>query len=141
MKVLVQVFAIVGLMCAISVAEAQMPVQVESKSPDSVGQQLVYQFKGRAGFSSSLTTAFVQDKPRLQVNFVTMDQHEGLPGTSTLYAVVVLWRHPEEPLPLYLTHSVGYCGSQRIADCAGRLIAHVSEQADHVLRISGAANR
>ena len=132
-------FAVLGYLIS-SAASAEMPVEVISTTPDMVGQRLVYYLKEGIRSSSSLGISFDQKKVRMQVNVVTLDQSQTYPGYSTVYSVVILWNNPAQPFPFYLNQYVGYCGSDRIHECADGLVANVSEQADDVLRAFRAAS-
>jgi len=122
-------------------AFAEMPVEINSTTPDVVGQRLVFALKEGIRSSSSLGISFDQSKPRMQVNVVTLDQSTTSSGYSTVYAVVILWNNPAQPFPLYLTQFVGYCGSNRVRECADGLVANVSEQADGMLKLFQAASK
>ena len=119
---------------------AEMPVEIKSTTPDSVGQRLVFALKESIRSSTSLGISFDQSKPRMQVNIVTLDQNTTDSGYSTAYAMVILWNNPAAPFPFYLTHIVGYCGTSRVRECADNLIAHISEQADSLLKLFQAAS-
>src|SRR5690348_15967835 len=90
-------------------ALAVMPVEVQSKTPDMVGQRLVFAFKEGIRSSASLGISFDESTPRMQVSVVTLDQNPSMPGYSTVYSVVILWNNPAQVLPYYLQQYVGYC--------------------------------
>lgn len=119
-----------------SLAQAQMPVEVNGTTPDPVGQRLVFAVKERIRSSKSLAMSFDSKVARMQVNVVTLDQNREQPGNSSSYAVVVLWNNPADLLPYYLTHFVGYCGSAKVNECADGVVATISEQADELTRLA-----
>jgi hypothetical protein len=133
MKLLLRLAVI--LLASTSSAWAEMLVEINSTSNDTVGQRLVYYLKEGIRSSSSLGISFDQKQARLQVNVVTLDQDTRIPGYSTVYSVVILWNNPEKPFPFYLNQLVGYCGSGRVRECADGLVANVSEQADNIIRL------
>jgi hypothetical protein len=122
-------------------AFAEMPVEVISTTPDTVGQRLVFAMKEGIRTSASLGISFDQTKPRMQVNVVTLDQNSPNPGYSSAYSVVVLWNNPEQVFPFYLTQYVGYCGSSRVRECADGLVANVSEKADEIIKLLQVATK
>lgn len=139
---IVRLLALLCFCCYFTqLAFAEMPVEINSTTPDTVGQRLVFALKEGVRSSTSLGISFDQSKPRMQVNLVTLDQSTTSPGYSTVYAVVILWNNPAQPFPFYLTQFVGYCGSSRVRECADGLVANVSEQADSVLKLFQAASK
>ncbi len=120
---------------------AEMPVEVISRTPDTVGQRLVFAMKEGIRTSASLGISFDQTKPRMQVNVVTLDQNSSNPGYSTTYSLVILWDNPEQVFPFYLTQYVGYCGSNRVRECADDLVASVSEKSDEIIKLLQTATK
>ncbi|WP_157288443.1 hypothetical protein [Uliginosibacterium gangwonense] len=116
-------------------AIAEMPVEISSTTPDYVGQRLVFALKEEIRRSTSLGITFDRNKPRLQVNIVTLDPNSSMPGYSTSYSMVILWNNPSQPFPFYLTQFVGTCGNSRILECADGLTANVSDQSDNMLKL------
>lgn len=124
--------------CILLIAEpaiAETPVEIISNTPDSVGQRLVFAAKERIRASSSLGIYFDQTVPRMQVRIVTLEKSPSSPGYSTVYSVVFLWNNPKLPFPIYLTQQVGYCGSERIHECADRLVANIAEESEPMARL------
>ena len=124
------------------VAHAQMQIEVNATAPDQVGQRLVYAVKEGIRTSSSLALTFDQNKPRMQVNVVTLDQSASAPGFSTVYSVVILWNNPGNQIfPYYLMQYAGFCGSSRVKECADSLVANISEQSDSMLKLFNSASK
>lgn len=86
------VLLVVLSLVAIS-ANAQIPVEVLNTSNDTVGQRLVYYLKEGIRTSSSMTLTF-DERVRMQVMVVTLDQDSRNPGYSTAYSVVLVWKIP-----------------------------------------------
>ena len=127
--------AAILLVAVASTAHAEMPIEVRSKADDLVGQRLVYFLKEGIRTSSSLGLSFDEKKFRLQVNIVTLEQNLQNPGYSTVYSMVITWKIPNQPYPLYMDNWVGYCGTVRVKECAESLLADVSQKADEVIRV------
>jgi hypothetical protein len=136
-----KVFIALLMLMLSAVACAQMPVEINSTSNDTAGQRLVFSVKEGVRRSSSLVLELDQNKARMQVNIVTLDQDPRNPGYSTVYSVVILFKNPAQPFPFYLTQYVGYCGSSRVRECGDSLVANISEQADEILRAVSSARR
>lgn len=131
-------FIRLAFLCCILIGKsafAEMPVEIVSTAPDTVGQRLVFGLKEGIRSSTSLGLSYDKSKPRLQVNIVTLDQNPSNPGYSTVYAVVVVWNNPNQGFPLYLNQYVGYCGSNRVRECADSILSVVSETSDSLLKL------
>jgi hypothetical protein len=130
---------ILSLVCFETLADvARIPVEVVATAEDSVGKRLVYFVKEGIRSSSSLDLT-VDGILRIKLLIVTLDQNSSRPGYSTAYSVVVTWVNPQQPFPFYLTQYVGYCGSNRVQECAQGLVASTAEQAEFVVRMLKAA--
>ena len=114
---------------------AQVPVQVLETSEDSVGQRLTYNLKEQIRESRGLQIARDLQSQRMQFRIVTLDQNPSSPGNSTVYSAVTLWANPNVALPVFLDQQVGYCGSNRVDECAEALVASISKQADQIIAI------
>lgn len=116
-------------------ANAAMPVEIIQTTGDTVGQRLVYYVKEGIRASNSMTLAFDEKTPRMQVEIVTIDQNPANPGYSTAYSFVVLWENPNQPFPFYLNQYVGYCGANRVRACADDLVANISQNSDEIIKL------
>ncbi|GAA3720573.1 hypothetical protein GCM10022421_31040 [Oceanisphaera sediminis] len=116
-------------------ASAEMPVEVIDSGSDSVGNRLIYKIKEKIRSSSSMGLTFDQTKLRMQARISTLDQNTQNPGYSTAYSMVITWSNPDTPLPYYLNHFTGYCGSTRVDSCASDVVAALSKQSDEIIRL------
>jgi hypothetical protein len=104
----------------------KIAVYIEATSPDSVGQQLVYEMREKIDSSSHLAEADSDAKSFFQLRIVTLD-----PGTTggygqqfTVYSVVLTGTPLDGRSGLfYLDQWVGTCGSTRVTECAAQIIA------------------
>lgn len=115
-------------------ALAQMPVEVVNTGSDSVGQRLVYFLKEGIRKSSSMTLT-LDDRSRMQVHFASLDPDSRSPGRASAYSVVVAWKNPQQHIPLFLSHFVGYCGGAGVRECADSMVANISEQSELVTQL------
>ena len=120
-----------------TVSAQQIPISVEHSGNDSVGKKLAYYFKDLVHSSSSLYIATDEDsdKPKINVLIQTMErQRDGnLSNLNSIYSVIWLWkRHEEEALPIYLTSTIGYCGTNVVKGCAEGLIVDTAELAEEM---------
>ena len=127
--VLAILFALVSI-----TARAAMPVEVTSNAKDMVGSQLVYAVKENIRRSDSMKLTYSDKSYRLHVRFVTLDPSTNQSGYSTIYSLVITFDNPNS-IPLYLTSEVGTCGANRVNECAGSLVADISQESDAVIKI------
>lgn len=128
-------FLLVILLTSFSgICAAVMPVEVDATADDPVGRQLVFHVKENIRTSSSMKLSFDGSKARLQVHILTLDQSRDSPGISTAYSVVITWKIPDQPFPLYLTQYTGYCGADRVRSCAEGIVANTSEASDAFIK-------
>ena len=114
-------------------ASAATPVEVISTAPGNDGSRFVFALKERIPSSSSLEKTVDASKPRMQVLIVTIDP--GVNSGMTAYSVVITWKNPAQPYPMYLTQYVGTVGTSHISEAADGMAAGISEQADALLSL------
>jgi hypothetical protein len=113
---------------------AAVPVEISATTPDMTGSRFVFALKERIRSSKSLELTFDQGKPRFQVQIVTLNPNGGSDSHSTVYSVVITWKSPDAPFPLYITSYVGVVGGANVKDGADGVAAAISEQADSIER-------
>ena len=107
-------------------ALAQVKVHVSSTAPDSVGGRLVFGVKEAIRRSSGMTLAEREQDALISVRIVTLDPdtNNSSNGYRTIYSLVWTARTMHAtPVDMYLSNSVGLCGSGRVAECAEELTA------------------
>lgn len=112
-----------------------MPVEVVGKASDTVGGELLYAVKERIRSSRSLALTFDQREPRLQVLIVTLDPTNRKTGQMTVYSVVITWKNPSQPYPLFLNSLVGSTGGTYVDRAAEAIVASVANESDGILRM------
>jgi hypothetical protein len=113
---------------------AAVPVEVTGTSDDAVGKRLVFYFKEGIRASQSFQLS-LGNQLGLQVKIVTLDPSTNNAGYSTIYSAVWTWNNPSNPFPLYLTSSVGTCGSSRVKECAESLLVTTNDQLEDIARL------
>ena len=122
------------LICTSVAASAQIKIAIVSTVPDPVGERLVYANKEGIRRSSGMQVVDRVQDGLIRVNIVTLDPDKSdSSGNRTIYSVVwTAQTFHEIPVTMYLTNSVGICGSSRVSQCADGLIANTDEQATNV---------
>jgi hypothetical protein len=124
-----------------SLCHAAMPIDVEHTGDDIVGSNLAYLVKEDIRKSVSLEISFNSKQARMQVDVNTLDRNPQTPGLATVYAVDILWINPTQVFPLYITSNVGYCGADKVQECAMSIVAEISEQSDNIIRLLDSASK
>lgn len=127
------VFAILLLLTAKS-SLAQTAVFVEATAPDPVGSRLAYAIKEGIRRSAGMSLADREADALIGVSLVTLDpDRSDAGGNRTIYSVVWTARTLHStPVRMYLTNSVGICGTNRVSACADGLVADTDAQATKV---------
>ena len=112
-------------------APVKAAVYVQATAEDAVGRTLVYEVREAVRRSSGLALADRELDARFILRIVTIDPDSSRsPGISTVYSAVYTRRTLHEtPVDMYLTNTVGTCGSSRVESCARRMTATLDEQA------------
>ena len=134
---LLTLIAFAQCLCATQAkAQAGMPVYVESSAPDPVGKRLVYAIREGIRRSSSMSLEDREKDGFISVRVVTLNPDDGSTPVRTIYSVVWTTKTLHDtPVTMYLTNSVGLCGSAKVAECADGLVADTDEQASFVRSI------
>ncbi|MCC7068655.1 MAG: hypothetical protein IT523_09385 [Burkholderiales bacterium] len=113
---------------------AQMKVFVAATTPDSVGSRLVYSIKEGIRRSAGMALTDRSQDSIIRVNIVTLDPDKNENSSRrTIYSVVwTAQTFHSTPVTMYLTNSVGLCGSNRVQECAEDLVADTDRQASTV---------
>ena len=113
---------------------AQMKVFVAATAPDSVGSRLVYSIKEGIRRSAGMALTDRSQDSSIRVHIVTLDPDKNENSSRrTIYSVV--WTTQtlhSTPVTMYLTNSVGLCGSSRVQECAEDLVSDTDQQASTV---------
>lgn len=114
-------------------AQVVVAVEVNHSSSDLMGQLLVYHFKEGIRASQAMRLAGPFEEHRLVVNLVTVNIGIPInPELGTAFAVTWTYNLTSRQGALYgffLNQTGGWCGSDRIEDTAGSLVA----QTDRVI--------
>lgn len=113
---------------------AQMSVYLGATADDSVGGRLVYAMKEKIRRSAGMTLVDRDQDGRIAVQIVTLDPDSSSGGgRRTIYSVVWLAKtFHETPIDMFLTNSVGLCGSNKVQECAEDLVADTDKQVTKV---------
>jgi hypothetical protein len=104
------------------------PVEFIHDGDDVVGGRLAYQIKECIRKSSAMTLASAEGGCRYQLIVQTMPYAEDSPSAATLYSYVINIYIPVTANGCgagYITSSIGYCGSDRVASCAESIVANL----------------
>jgi hypothetical protein len=109
---------------------AQVKIYVAATAPDSVGARLAYALKEGIRRSASMSLADRKQDGALWVIFVTLDPDKSQGGSDrTIYSAVwTMQTFHDVPVTMYLSSTVGLCGSKRVQECADSLAAETDEQ-------------
>lgn len=115
-------------------AFAQANVFIEVTAPDPVGSRLAYAIKEGIRRSAGMSLADREEDSLIGLSIVTLDpDRSDAGGNRTIYSVVWTARTLHStPVTMYLTNSVGICGSNRVTSCADSLVADTDAQATKV---------
>lgn len=104
-------------------------VYVQATAEDPVGRTLIYEVREAVRRSSGLALADRESDARFILRVVTIDPDSSTsPGISTVYsAVYTMQSLHEAPVEMYLTSTVGTCGSSRVESCARGMTATLDE--------------
>ncbi len=118
-------------------AQNQTRIHVEHQGNDSVGTQFAFAFKEAVQKSASFV--LVDDRQNaLNVDIATQDAWvEGVklqsPKGSASYLSVAMWINtpaancPNAPQEVFLEHTLGIAGVERVEDSARGLLAHIDK--------------
>ena len=113
--------------------QAQMPVHIEATTPDSVGNRLVFAMREAIRRSSSMTLEDRAEDGFLLLKVVTLNPDESARSNRTIYSIVWISKTLHEtPVQMYLTNSVGLCGTSRVQHCAEDIVAETDRQASFI---------
>lgn len=104
---------------------AQVKVFVSSTAPDSVGNRLAYAVKEAIRRSSGMQLADREEDALISLSIVTLDPDKNYNESNrTIYSAVwTVQTFHSTPVSMYLTNSVGICGTGRVSQCADGLAA------------------
>lgn len=124
---------LLGVACFSSSAFAQTKVALISTAPDSIGVRLVYALKEGIRKSAGMQLVDSSEDALITVRIVTIDPDDSSTQNRTIYSVVWTARtFHQTPVDMYLTNSVGTCGTNRVSQCADGLAAYTDAQATTV---------
>ena len=136
-RLISRVVTLLTLLTLTAGAYAQTAIWVDADtSDDYVGQRLAFALKEAVRGSSAMK---VVDRPQdgsIYVRMLTMNPDKSNGGNlRTTYSITwtVQTLH-STPVEMYLTSTVGICGSDRVNSCAQNLAATTDEQASQVRR-------
>jgi len=104
-------------------ADSGMPVYVAGTADDAVGERLVYAVKETIRKSGGLSLQASTQDAFLAVNMVTLDPDDN--GSRTVYSFVLTSADSDESHFDYELSFVGVCGTDRVVQCAERIVASV----------------
>jgi len=115
-------------------------VEIESTSEDPVGQNFIYKIKEGINKSSSMHVTY-ENEDRFCLSIITLDADKENYGLKTVYSVTYLFKSSTIPFPYYLNSSVGYCGANRVQQCADGIVADTFSQIEEMIRLFQATQR
>lgn len=110
----------------------QVPVEVTGQNEGNIGQILVYKINEGIRKSQALRPARMDDGYRMIVKVLTMDQNPSRPGQTAAVSAVILWKNPNQPLPLFLYQNAGVCYRHDNDVCAESIVASIAQQAQRI---------
>lgn len=118
-------------------ALAQVKVYLDATARDMVGGRLAYSIKEGIRRSAAMKLVDREQDGFVRVNLVTLDPDKtGSSGIRTIYSVVwTTQTFHTTPVTMYLTNSVGICGSDRVSQCAESIVAKTDDQVSFVRAI------
>lgn len=119
---------------ALAAGNVVMPIEVSASGNDSVGRQLSYFIQQDLSASSTMRLTD-SNELRIRLSLITLDADRQSPGYETVYSVVWTWINPKQAFPLFLNQSVGYCGEDRVQQCAETIVADTQSESDSVIRL------
>lgn len=114
---------------------AQMPVVVSATAPDPVGRRLAFAVREKLRRTAGMQLASSTDSGTVIMSMVTLDPDSKNQdaGSRTIYSVVwTVETFHQSPITMYLTSSVGLCGSGRVQECAEDLVAGTDRETSQV---------
>ena len=131
------VLVMVALLLTLNVLPsfAQTAVYVGATAPDSVGHRFTYSIREGIRRSAGLSLADREQDGFIRVYIVTLDPdaNTASSGNRTIYSVVWTMRTLHDtPVTMYLTNSVGVCGSQRVSQSADDIVAKTDNWASEI---------
>ena len=131
---IIKKFAFISLFFVSTQIFAQMKVFVAETAPDSVGSRLAFSIKEGIRRSAGMALTDRSQDAIIRVHIVTLDPDKNdNSNRRTIYSVV--WTAQtlhSTPVTMYLTNSVGLCGSSRVQECAEDLVSDTDRQATTV---------
>lgn len=123
------------LMAAEDAKPSKLAVYLNQQcSDDSVGQRLAFRIKEELSTSTSMTAADSYDASVVQVSLVCLNPTIQESGSVSRYSYQVTLLNLKGFYDFALTHGVGACGGQRVAECAEGIVANI-DQAVSELRV------
>jgi len=117
------------LLHSLVLAQAPMDVHVESSvnSNDRVGPRLVYVIREKLRESNGLRLIDDKNNALIRLSIATLDPdiNGNNAGERTAYSIAFTFRPPDRDVELFLTHSVGTCGRDRIEYCALGIVSQM----------------
>jgi hypothetical protein len=107
-----------GLACS-AIAHAAT-IMIESKSDDTVGQNVVYNLRNQISRSSVHKLVYSRDDAGFVISIVTLPDSDG----STIYSAALLMPpFNKKGFDYYINGLVGSCGSRVVENCAANILS------------------
>lgn len=113
-------------------------VDVRALTPDQVGKRLVHQLRELLARSAIFRQQVPDDKTYVVISLVTMDAEAdpSRAGRGAVYSFAVTFAPSRQSPKLHLSHTVGDCGTGRVAACAETLFADMAESYEEFARVN-----
>lgn len=121
--------AILGVVCGSSFAQegsSRVAVHMQQQCADDVvGQRLAFKIREGLNASSSMKAVDEYGEALVEISLVCLRPDENANGSISRYSYQVTLINPKDHYDFALTHGVGSCGTQRVAECAEGIVATV----------------
>jgi hypothetical protein len=121
-----------------SYAYTKTNVYVNFTSNDSVGGRLTYAIKECIRRSAGMSLSNRIEDALVTINIVTLDPDNNTQNRNIRTVYSAVWTSKtlhETPVEMYLTNTVGTCGSNKINECAEDLAAETDKNVNFVKEI------
>jgi hypothetical protein len=122
------------LLCALSLSsgaaaqENRLGVYVNHSGSDRIGVQIAYRLREELAKSARFKSSLSADDAFYVASFITMNpDNEEIRSNYSVYSIS-LTIYNKTGFNYYVTSYVGTCGSSKINECAGNLIAIIDNQ-------------
>ncbi len=111
-------------------SKSYLPVHLFSQCDnDSVGQRIAYKIREGLRRSSSMKVADSYTESVVQMSLVCLSS-SGDNSSVSRYSYSITFLNTKGYYDYQLTHGVGYCGSQRVDECADGLVADIDSEVE-----------